>query len=205
MGKKGLKTLLFVLLIFACAYMALVAVYRMNIIATIVAALVFLTMGIAFLLKSITIEDERKRNYYGIFSGLFLWAVFGEVFEHLGILEIANWRMFPILVVFLLVSFGVKRYLPTGVMFSLGHFGGIWFLHAIMINQFELLGRDHWSTYLGAAIFLSLAVFFGFRMKGSKGDNENMAYALALLLVAWSVLEYIWGWRLLPGPWVFAE
>ena len=187
--------------------MALIAVYKINIIATVIAALIFLTMGIAFLFKSISIESKRNSNYYGIFSGLFLWAVLGEVVEHLGIMEIAHWRMSPILIffLFLIIFFGIKSYLPSGAMFSLGHFGGIWLVHTIMINQFELLGRNHWSTYPSAAIFLSLALFFGFRMKKSRSDSENMAYALALLLVAWSVLEYLWGWRLLLGPWVFAE
>lgn len=204
MGGKGLKCLLFVLLGFAATYMALVGVYRLGTMATIIMGLVFLGWGIAFLFFSITISDVRKGNYYGIFSGLFLWAVLGEVVEKLGGIAIAKWQMFPLLggFTFLIALFGIKGYLPTGLIFSLGHFNTVWLLHFVMINQFELMGRTSWITYPSCAIFALLVIIFGYRMARAETDGENMAYSLALLLVGWTVLEYIWGWRLLPGPWM---
>ena len=168
---------------------------------------VFLGLGIAFLFFSITTSDTRKSNYFGIFSGLFLWAVLGEVVEKLGGIAIAEWQMFPLLggFTFLIVLFGVKGYLPTGLLFSLGHFNAIWFLHFVMVNQFELMGRSSWITYPSCVGFALLAILFGYRMVKARTDSENMAYSLALLLSGWTVLEYIWGWRLLPGPWMLAH
>ena len=207
MGRKGLRCLLSVLLVFAATYMALVGIYRFGTMATIIMGLILLGLGIAFLFFSITTSDTRKGNYFGIFSGLFLWAVLGEVVEKLGGIAVAEWQMFPLLgwFTFLIALLGIKRYLPTGLLFSLGHFNAVWFLHFVMINQFEFMGRTSWITYPSCAIFILMAILFGYRMTRAKTDSENMAYSLALLLIGWTVLEYIWGWRLLPGPWMLAH
>lgn len=207
MGKKGLKFLLLMLLVFACAHTVLVGTYRAGTLSTIIMALSLLALGIVFFVKSVSIPQERKRNYYGIFSGLFFWAALGEALGHLGLIEIAEWRMFPLLTffTFLAIFFGVKGYLPKGIMFSLGHFTAIWFLHAIMINEYNLMGRTSWITYPSAGIFALLSIFFCYSMTKSKTDTENMAYALALFLVAWSVLEYFGGWGLVPEPWMLLK
>lgn len=204
MGRKGLKCLGSILAVFAGLYMGLVGVYRWGTLPTALTGILLLILGIWLLFLSIKIPEERKRNYYGIFSGLFLWGFLGEVMERLGIIEIASWQMFPLLglFTFFIILFGVKRYLPTGPLFCVGHFNAIWFLHFVMINQFELMGRTSWITYLSCGIFSLMAIFSGYRMIKTKTDTENMAYALALLLLGWSALEYIWGWRLLPGPWM---
>lgn len=204
MGKKGLKCLLLVLIFFAGTYMALVGIYRLSTVAIIIMGLIFLGLGIAYLFFSITIPDVRRSNYCGIFSGLFFWAVLGEVVEKLGGIAIADWQMFPLSswFTFLIALLGIKGYLPTGLLFSLGHFNAVWLLHFVMVNQFELMGRTSWITYPSCAIFVLLAILFGYRMARAETDSENMAYSLALLLVGWTVLEYIWGWRLLPGPWM---
>ncbi len=204
MGQKGLKCLLFVLLGFAGTYIALIGVYKLGTGATIIMGLIFLGLGITFLFFSITTSDTRKGNYYGIFSGLFLWAVLGEVVEKLGIIAIAEWQMFPLLALFtfLIALIGIKRYLPAGLLFSLGGFNAIWLLHFVMVNQFELGGETSWITYPSCAIFILLVILFGYRMTRAETDNENMAFSLALLLTSWTVLEYIWGWKLLPGPWM---
>ena len=193
--------------LFAGVYLALIGVYSVGTGATIILGLIFLGLGITFLLLSINCPDVRRRNYYGMFSGLFLWAVLGEVIDKLGILGIAQWRMFPLLggFTFLVVLFGVKKYLPTGLLLSLGGFNAIWFLHFVMVNQFELMGRTSWITYPSCVGFALLAIPFGHRMVKAGTDTENMAYSLALLLSGWTVLEYIWGWRLLPGPWMLAH
>ncbi len=204
MGKKGLKCLLFVLVIFGGTYLTLSMVYKLGTLATIIAGLVLSVLGVGFLFGSISVTGRARRAYYGIFSGLFLWGVLGEVIERLGILAIADWQMFPILAffTFLIVLFGIKKYLPAGLMFSLGHFNAIWFLHFIMINQFELMSRTSWVTYASCALFFLLAIFFGVKMTRAENISKNMAYSLALLLTSWTVLEYLWGWRILPGPWM---
>jgi len=37
-------------------------------------------------------------------------------------------------------------------------------------------------------------------MLHSEGINKTMAYSLATLYLAWSVLELLWGWEIIPGP-----
>jgi len=204
MKREGLNCTLFVLLIFGLVYMGLMGVYKIGRLATVIAAALFFIIGLYLLWHSTNIENERKRNYYGIVSGLFLWAALGEAIEQLGVISLPALKMTPLLIswCFLIVFSIVKKYFPSGIMFSLGMFTATWSIHAIMVNQFEFLGRNHWSTYVVAGVFLLLAILFGYRMSRTKSDTKNMAYAVALLLAAWSVLEYTWGWRLLPGPWM---
>jgi hypothetical protein len=204
MGKQGLKTLVLILSVFAGTYGSLVGIYRLENWVVFLFGLVLFFFALWLVLKSIGGLNERMSNYFGIFAGIFLWAFLGEVVEHMGVLEIARWHFFPLLITFTLFTIlvAIKEYLPNGLLFSLATLNSIWFLHLIMVNQYELLGRCHFSTYLSCALFLLLSIFFGFRMIKARGISENMAYSLYLLLSAWTVLEYIWGWRLIPGPWM---
>jgi len=204
MGKQGLKTLLFILLVFAGTYGSLVGIYQLENWPVFLFGLVLFFLALWLVLKSLRELNERRSNYCGIFAGIFLWGFLGEVMEHLVILEIAYWNFLPLLVTltFFTILMGIKRYLPHGLMLTLATFNSIWFLHFIMINQYNFLGRYHFSTYPSCALFLLLSLFFGFRMVKAKGIFENMAYSLGLLLSAWTVLEYVWGWRLIPGPWM---
>ena len=211
MLKKGFKRMGLILLIFGGLYMSLVAVYRISdrlsgrvgFLLGIAALVILSVLYIYFFFKTSNSRDIVKSSWYGIISGLFLWGVLGELLEHLNILVIAEWNYFPLILlfVFLTLFFAVKKYIPTGIIFSLGHFTGIWLCHAIMIFQFEHLSRTHFSTYIAATIFLLLTLFFGYRMVKAKTDVGNLAYSLITVLSAWTVLEYIWGWRLIPGPW----
>lgn len=204
MGKQGLKTLVLILLVFAGTYSSLVGIYQLGNLTVLLFGLVLLGLTLWLVLRSIRGLNKQGANYCGIFAGIFLWGFLGEVMEHLKILEIAYWNFLPLLVTltFFTILVGIKRYLPHGLMLTLATFNSIWFLHFIMINQYNFLGRYHFSTYPSCTLFLLLSLFFGFRMVKAKGISENMAYSLGLLLSAWTVLEYVWGWRLIPGPWM---
>ena len=207
MDRNGLKCLLFVLLVFAAVYMTMVMVYRLGTAAIMIMAAVMLALGVALLFGSMTVPETRKGNYCGILSGLFLWAVLGEVCEKSGTVEMAEWQIFPLLgwFTFLVLLLAAKKYLPVGLLFLLGHFNAIWLLHFIMMNQIVFFGAVHWISYLVCGVFALLAVFSGWRMARTKSDAVNMACALSLLLTGWTVLEYLWAWRLLPGPWMLAN
>lgn len=203
MGKKGVKCILFTLLVFSALYGSLVAVYRLGGTVAAMAAMVVLSiLAVYFLFKAINHTNERSGNYYGVLSALCVWGTLGELSEHLLLFDLAGYTMFPLLAAFtfFVILLGVKRYLPNGFMFMLGFFNINWLCHSIMIAQYDLMGRSSWITYPSCAIFLALTIFFAYKMKKSTGDSMNMAYALGTLICAWSVLEYIWGWRLIPGP-----
>ncbi|MCD4708261.1 MAG: hypothetical protein K8S62_11055 [Candidatus Sabulitectum sp.] len=141
-------------------------------------------------------------NMQGIVSGLFLWGFIGEFMEVKYGLVVAASSFLPILAVFVILFVVVRRgkQLAIPTAFAAGHFLGIWGLHMWMIYQFEHLSRTHWSTYLSAAVALlfgTAAVILG---KKSEKLNRKMALALTALLLLWTVLEYVWGWRLIPGP-----
>jgi len=69
-----------------------------------------------------------------------------------------------------------------------------------MIFQFEVLSRTHFSTYIMCGIFVLLLGLSIYKVKVSEETNSKMFWSYLGLLTAWSILEYIWGWRLIPGP-----
>ncbi len=207
MGLKGFKCLVFVLGVFGGTYMTMVMVYRLGTAPIVVMAAVMLALAIALLFGSLSAAATVKSIYCGIFSGLLLWGVLGEACEKLGAAQMAQRQMLPLLggFTFLVVLLAVKKYLPAGLLFCLGHFNAIWLLHFVMINQVTFFGVAHWTSYLACGVFALLAVFSGRQMARARTDAVNMAYSLSLLLTGWTVLEYVWAWRLLPGPWKLAE
>lgn len=141
-------------------------------------------------------------NMQGIISGLFLWGFIGEFLEVKYGLVIAASSFLPILAVlvilFIVALRGKQLAIPTA--FAAGHFLGIWGLHMWMIYQFEHLSRTHWSTYPSAGIALLLGIAALLTGRSSRNLDRKMALALTALLLLWTVLEYVWGWRLIPGP-----
>ncbi|MBN2378761.1 hypothetical protein JXM67_03040 [candidate division WOR-3 bacterium] len=203
MKNKGLVTLLITLAAFGVTYMLLVFSSRWNEAAYITAGIL---LGIAAVVSFILAEVKRKQdfapNMWGILSGLFLWGFVGEFLEAINWVVIADYRFLPVLLLagFFLVFLIVRKQLADRFAFAFGHFAGIWGLHMWMIYQFEHLSRTHWSTYPSAAIAGAGAVISFILMARAKKTSPKMAWALAGLLLAWTVLEYVWGWRIIPGP-----
>lgn len=146
--------------------------------------------------------NSAAANQWGIISGLALWGFLGEYLEHLEWLDIASWHYLPALLILSFFSILLlrKEYLPIRFGFALGHFLGIWALHMLMITQFELLGRTHWITYPTALVIGILALFSYIKIRRAKSIDQKMVWSLGLLLTSWTVLEYVWAWRLIPGP-----
>ncbi|MCK5841977.1 MAG: hypothetical protein KAH31_07410 [Candidatus Sabulitectum sp.] len=141
-------------------------------------------------------------NMQGIISGLFLWGFIGEFLEVKYGLVIASSSFLPVLAI-LVILFTVtlrRKQLAIPTAFAVGHFLGIWGLHMWMIYQFEHLSKTHWSTYPSAGIALLLGTAALLKGRGSRGLDKKMALAVTALLLLWTVLEYMWGWKLIPGP-----
>ncbi len=203
MKRIYLKTFLITLAAFGATYMLLVFSSRISYEFYSAVGILFAIMAPAFLFLS----GKKKfsiytRNMFGIVSGLFIWGFIGEFLEVRSHLVIADSSYLPILLV--LVSMLIVILLQNGIRksyaFAFGHFAGIWSLHMWMIYQYEHLSRTHWSTYVSAGAALILGILAVFLTGKTRGTSRKMALALASLLLFWTVLEYIWGWRLLPGP-----
>lgn len=203
MKNTAFKTFLITLICFGGLYILLVFSSRYSqtsyhIIGTLLAVFSIF----AFVMSELQKEKPVIANQWGIFSGLALWGFLGEYLEHLGWLDIASWYYLPALLIltFFMILLFKKEYLPVRFGFAFGHFLGIWTLHMLMITQFELLGRTHWITYPIAIVIAIIALFSYIKIRKTKAINQKMAWSLVLLLTSWTVLEYVWAWRLIPGP-----
>ena len=197
------KTFLITLALFGATYMLLVFSSRIS-------PALYSAVGIMFAVftpVALSLSGRRRfgkftRNMFGIASGLFLWGFTGEFLEVRSHLVIADSRYLPVLLV--LVSLLIVMLLQKGIRksyeFAFGHFTGIWGLHMWMIYQYEHLGRTHWSTYVSAGTALILGILAIYLTWKYRGTGRKMALSLASLLLFWTVLEYVWGWRLIPGP-----
>ncbi|MEA3474862.1 MAG: hypothetical protein U9R23_00200 [Candidatus Cloacimonadota bacterium] len=207
MKKTGFKTVLFAFMFFCITYLLLVITNRAGEIPYLFAGFGLLFIGIFLFLKSEKIKDNIfKSNLLAIFSGISLWAFFGEFLENGDLfikgatVEIAHWNFLPILLFVIFLFLIIRKYLPISFQFSLSSFLLIWTLHFIMIFQLEVLSRTHLSTYIMCGIFAFLTGFSVYKVRISKSINLIMFWSYFGLLTAWSVLEYIWVWRLIPGP-----
>ncbi len=203
MKNTAFKTFLITFICFGGLYVLLVLSSRYSqtsyhIIGTLLAVFSIF----AFVMSELQKEKPVIANQWGILSGLALWGFLGEYLEHLGWLDIASWHYLPALLIltFFTIFLLKKTHLPVRFGFAFGHFLGIWTLHMLMITQFELLGKNHWSTY-PTAVFIGIVALFSYiKIRRAKSIDQKMVWSLVLLLTSWTVLEYIWAWRLIPGP-----
>jgi len=203
MKNIAFKTFLITLICFGGLYILLVFSSRYNQISYHIIGILLAIFSIfAFVMSELQKEKPAFANQWGILSGLSLWGFLGEYLEHLGWLDIAHWHNVPtlLILVFFTIFLLKKEYLPIRFGFAFGHFLGIWALHMLMITQFELLGRTHWITYPTAVFIGIFALFSYIKIRRVKSIDQKMAWSLVLLLTSWTVLEYVWAWRLIPGP-----
>ncbi len=203
MKRIYLKTFLITLAAFGATYMLLVFSSRIS-------PAFYSAVGIMFAVMApvaIALSGRKKfstftRNMFGIVSGLLLWGFFGEFLEVRTHLVIADIQYLPVLIVLIvmLVVMLLQNGLRQSYGFAFGHFTGIWSLHMWMIYQYEHLSRTHWSTFVSAGAALILGILAVFLTGKTLGTSRKMVLSVASLLLFWTVLEYIWGWRLIPGP-----
>jgi len=171
------------------------------------AGLFLLGLGIyLFIISQKMITNNFWSNLLAIISGIFLWGFFGEFLENADLfiknatIEISHWNFLPVLVLMIFLFMNLRKHLPVPVQFSLSSFLLIWSMHYIMILQYEVLSRTHFTTYIMFAVFVILTGLSIYKAGKGKEINSIMFWSYFGLLTAWSVLEYIWGWRLIPGP-----
>ena len=226
MKNIGFKTVIFTLLFFGFTYMLLVFTSRAGNIPYLFAGFILLFVGIILFLQSIQLVhpsrlnhsnysntvpvfDDKKvfySNLLAIISGISFWGFFGEFLENADLyienasIEIAHWNFLPALVLMIFLFLNLRKYFPVSVQFFLSGFMLVWSMHYIMIFQYEVLSRTHFTTYIMCGIFIFLTGISIYKGRKSKQINSIMFWSYFGLLTTWSVLEYIWGWRLIPGP-----
>ncbi len=205
--KIALNTVSLTLFFFGITYMLLVITSRIGEIPYLFAGLFLLLLGICLFFISPKMKiNQFWSNTLAIFAGISLWGFSGEFLENADLyikdatVEIAHWNFLPILLLMIFLFLNLRKHLPVPVQFSLSSFLLIWSMHYILIFQYEVLSKTHFTTYIMCGIFLILAGFSIYKAKKNKGINSIMFWSYFGLLCAWTVLEYIWGWRLIPGP-----
>ena len=205
--KIALNTVLLTLFFFGITYMLLVITSRTGKIPYLFAGLFLLGLGIYLFIISPKMKTNKFwSNLLAIISGISLWGFFGEFLENADLyikdatIEIAHWNFLPVLVLMIFLFLNLRKHLPVPVQFSLSSFLLVWSVHCIMIFQYEVLSRTHFTTYIMCGIFVILTGLSIYKAKKNKGINSIMFWSYFGLLCAWTVLEYIWGWRLIPGP-----
>ncbi|MCK4334865.1 hypothetical protein KAX06_08820 [candidate division WOR-3 bacterium] len=203
MKNKGLATFLITLAAFGATYMLLVFTSRWND-AAYTAAGILLAGGaiFSFVMTEVRGKKEFASNIWGILSGLFIWGFVGEYLEAIGWVQIAHHHFLPVLLLlgFFLIFLITRRQLADRFAFAFGHFAGIWGLHMWMIYQFEHLSPTHWTTYPSAVLAGLGAIIAVILTIRSKKTTPKMGWVVVALLLAWTLLEYVWGWRVIPGP-----
>ena len=186
--------------------MTLVFTNRAGDIPYLFAGLFFLSFGIFIFVKAQKINNKFFGNLLAIISGISLWGFFGEFLENANLyiqdatIEIAHWNSLPVLVLTIFLFLNLRKHLPVPVQFSLSSFLMIWSMHYIMIFQYEVLSRTHFTTYIMCGVFVILLGISIYKARKSKQVDSIMFWSYFGLLTAWTVLEYIWGWQLIPGP-----
>ena len=205
--KIALNTVLLTLFFFGITYMLLVITSRTGKIPYLFAGLFLLGLGIYLFIISPKMKTNKFwSNLLAIISGISLWGFFGEFLENADLyikdatIEIAHWNFLPVLVLMIFLFLNLRKHLPVPVQFSLSSFLLVWSMHCIMIFQYEVLSRTHFTTYIMCGIFVILTGLSIYKAKKNNGINSIMFWSYFGLLCAWTVLEYIWGWRLIPGP-----
>ncbi len=207
MKNIGLRTVLYTLLFFGFTYMLLVFTNRAGNIPYLFAGFILLFVGIRLFLQSQkNTENSFISNLLAIISGISFWGFFGEFLENADLyienasIEIAHWNFLPVLILMIFLFLNLRKHFPVPIQFSLSSFLLIWSMHYIMIFQYEVLSRTHFTTYIMCAIFMILTGLSIYKARKNKQIHSVMFWSYFGLLTAWTVLEYIWGWRLIPGP-----
>ncbi len=146
--------------------------------------------------KASACSEDAKEALWGIFAGFFLWCLLGELLEHERILSLVSPAAATLPVPFLLLIALViyRSLLPVGMRFALGHFGCVWLLHAVLVNQAELLKRHHSMLFsfsapsLGLA-FLLIALLMLVKTFRARSDTARLAFLLPSFIFFWASVE----------------
>ena len=179
--------------------------YRLGPTATVACGIIAGAAIIFTFFKAAGRSEGKKEIDYGIVSGFFIWCFFGEFLEHEKIMAIAAIEALPALAAYMLIASLIvyRRYLPTGTRFALGHFGCVWLLHFILVNQAEVLQVKHPEVFhvsiiVTGLIFLLTALVLFFKLIEERSERAFIAYLLLSFIFFWATVETLQVMHILP-------
>lgn len=173
--------------------------------ATTVMAAVLFAAVVVTLWKASGCDKAKKQALWGIFAGFFLWCFFGEFLEHERILSLVEPDAALLLLPFMLLIFYLiyKKLVSVGMRFALGHFGCVWLLHAILVNQTAMVKNHNPTLYAISTTaigltFLVIALLMLLKTLRARSDNARLAFLLSSFIFFWATMETLQAMDCLP-------
>ena len=191
------STIGFIIVLFFLGHIGLVTIYKLGRAPTVITGIISFVIAVSLLMR----QDSHR--FFPLITGFLLWAVFGEIAEHLGYGDIVSINnIFVLLAVIILMSYLIyRKVLSEFQTIALVLFMIIWTFHFIMVNQFEQLGKTHIITCLSSPVFLIIFIFSLFRCFKSDSQTTLSIHSILLTCSFWSILEYLWAWKVIPKLW----
>lgn len=150
-------------------------------------------------------SEGKREMVWGIVAGFFLWCFFGEFLEHERIIALAEGQATALLVPSVtMISYAVyKKLLPVGMRFSLGHFGCVWLLHAILVHQMAVIKPLYPELFTillpGTGLaFLLISLLMLFKTVTAGSEKAFMAHLLLCFIYFWGTMETLQAMNFLP-------
>lgn len=190
---------------YVLGHLCLSMAYGLGPAATTSLAAVLFTAVVVTLWKASGCADTNKEAVWGIFAGFFLWCFFGEFLEHERILSlVAPDAFLPLLAGVLLVSYLMYRTcVSVGMRFALGHFASIWLVHAILINQPEIVKNHNPVLYAVSTpalglVFIIVALLLLLKTFRARSETARLALLLSSFIFFWATMETLQAIGCLP-------
>ncbi len=188
---------LFMALLVLVGHFGLVTVYGLGEKMTLITGAILTAVIILMLIWQI------EQRFSPLVVGVLLWAVVGEIAGELGYADIVSIRNFFVLPpAIVLVGYLARRHrLSDFVIIASVFFLTIWACHFIMVNLFDQLGVMHPLTHVASSLFLAMLILAILGIRQSNSRRALTVHSILALCSFWSVMEYLWAWRVVPKPW----
>jgi hypothetical protein len=186
----------YIIFLFAAGHVGLVKLYKLGRMATGIAAAILTTAIVALF------AWRGSHRFFPLAAGLLLWIVMGEMAQHLkigDIMSIKNGLLILTIAVFVFYLV-YKRLLPDFLSIAVVFFLTIWVSHFVLVSLFEQLGKTHIATYFSSLPFAALFAYSLIGILKESGQYELTVFSILIVCSFWSILEYLWAWKLLPKP-----
>jgi hypothetical protein len=178
--------------------MGLVFIYKLDNVYLLAITSIFLVTGSLVLLKI-----QHAYRFFPLLTAVLLWALFGELGEHVNMYKVVSISGLILLFTFICVAVISirKRILSQYEEIVVFLFGFIWFSHAFMMAIFKYFGKIHFLSYCTSIIFMIMLFREIFCIIKTKDYHKLTLHSVVITCCSWAMLEYVWAWNWLSKPW----